>query len=147
MVTQVKDNTVNSTAEIRGSVEADNRTHNIEIALAFYEAALNRHDFEEASQYLGPTYTQHNPNALDGKEGFAGFLGWLRENHPQSCGIIKRTWADGDYVIMHVLERRHPDDRGDAVVDIFRFENGKIVEHWDVTQAIPEQLAHSNGMI
>ncbi len=117
------------------------------VATAFYEAALNRHDFEEASQYMGPTYTQHNPNAQDGKEGFAGFLAWLRENHPQSRGIIKRTWADGDYVIMHVLERRHPDDRGDAVVDIFRLEDGKVVEHWDVTQSIPETLAHSNGMI
>ena len=118
-----------------------------EIATAFYEAALNRHDFEDAKQYMGPTYTQHNPNALDGPAGFAGFLDFLKENHPLSRGDIKRTWADGDYVIMHVLERRHPDDRGDAVVDIFRFENEKIVEHWDVTQSIPEKLAHDNGMI
>lgn len=120
---------------------------NKRIATAFYEAALNRHDFAEARQYMGATYTQHNPNAADSPEGFAEFLDFLKENHPQSRGIIKRIWADGDYVIMHVLERRHPDDRGDAVVDIFRFENDKIVEHWDVTQAIPEKLAHGNGMI
>ena len=118
-----------------------------EIATAFYEAALNRHDFSDAKQYMGPTYTQHNPNAADSPEGFAAFLEFLKENHPQSRGDIKRIWADGDYVIMHVLERRHPDDRGDAVVDIFRFENEKIVEHWDVTQSIPETLAHGNGMI
>lgn len=118
-----------------------------EIATAFYEAALNRHDFAEARQYMGPTYTQHNPNASDSPEGFAAFLDFLKEHHPQSRGIIKRIWADADYVIMHILERRHPDDRGDAVVDIFRFEDEKIVEHWDVTQSIPEKLAHDNGMI
>lgn len=118
-----------------------------QIATAFYEAALNRHDFQDAKQYMGPTYTQHNPNAADSPEGFAAFLNFLKENHPKSCGIIKRIWADGDFVIMHILERRDPGDRGDAVVDIFRFENEKIVEHWDVTQSIPEQLAHGNGMI
>ena len=127
------------------TVNATEERHK-EIATAFYEAALNRHDFAEARQYMGETYTQHNPNASDSPEGFAAFLDFLKENHPQSCGIIKRIWADGDYVIMHILERRHPDDRGDAVVDIFRFENEKIVEHWDVTQSIPEKLAHDNGM-
>jgi predicted SnoaL-like aldol condensation-catalyzing enzyme len=125
------------------SIEERNKA----IATAFYEAALNNHNYEDAAQYMGVTYTQHNPNAQDDKQGFADFLAWLRENHPLSRGIIKRIWADGDYVIMHVLERRHPDDRGDAVVDIFRFDGDKIVEHWDVTQSIPEKLAHSNGMI
>lgn len=131
------------TVETKADIEEQNKA----VATAFYEAALNRHDFQEAQQHMGPTYTQHNPNAQDGKEGFAGFLQWLRENHPQSCGIIKRIWADGDYVIMHVLEKRHPSERGYAVVDIFRMEDGKVVEHWDVTQEIPEDIAHDNGMI
>ncbi|MBD3848851.1 nuclear transport factor 2 family protein [Bosea sp. SSUT16] len=134
-------------SRIVSSVGTRQEEANKATSIAFYEAALNEHNFEKALQYIGPTYTQHNPNASDDIAGFAGFLAFLRENHPLSRGIIKRIWADGDYVILHVLERRHPDDRGDAVVDIFRLDAGKIVEHWDVTQPIPETLAHANGMI
>lgn len=120
---------------------------NKEIVLAFYEAALNEKDFDKASVYFGDTYTQHNPLAEDGKKGFANFLAFLRETYPDSHGEIRRVWADGDHVILHVLEKRRPEDRGDAVVDIFRVENGKVVEHWDVTQAIPVESANPNGMI
>lgn len=135
------------TAHTVSSQGTEQEEANKQVSIAFYEAALNEHDFEKAKQFMGATYTQHNPNASDDVAGFAGFLAFLREHHPLSRGIIKRVWADGDYVILHVLERRHPDDRGDAVVDIFRLEAGKIVEHWDVTQPIPEKLAHANGMI
>lgn len=134
-------------ADIVSSVGTDQEETNKMVSIAFYEAALNEHNFEKAQAFMGETYTQHNPNASDDIAGFAGFLAFLREHHPLSRGIIKRVWADGDYVILHVLERRHPDDRGDAVVDIFRLQDGKIVEHWDVTQSIPETLAHGNGMI
>jgi predicted SnoaL-like aldol condensation-catalyzing enzyme len=59
---------------------------------------------------------------------------------------IKRVFADGDYVILHVHAVREPGTRGVAVVDIFKLENGKIVEHWDVVQPIPEKAANTNGM-
>lgn len=60
---------------------------------------------------MGETHTQHNPNASGDVAGFAEFLRFLRENHPLSRGVITRICADGNYVILHVLERRHPDDR------------------------------------
>lgn len=122
-------------------------TRNTEIVLAFYEAALNEKDFDKAKQYMGATYTQHNPAAEDGPEGFAGFLAFLRETFPDSHGDVKRVWADGDFVILHVHEKRHPEDRGDAVVDIFRLDDGHIVEHWDVTQSIPADGNNPNPMI
>ncbi len=119
---------------------------NKKTVLEFYEKGLNQKDFEAASRYFGPRYTQHNPNAADGPEGFKAFLQFLREKFPNSHSEIKRAFADGDYVILHVHAVREPGTRGVAIVDIFKLENGKIVEHWDVVQPIPEKSANSNGM-
>ena len=112
----------------------------------FYNKALNDKDFEAASRYLGPRYTQHNPSAADGPEGLKAFLGFLRDKFPRSHSEIKRVFAEGDYVILHVHAVREPGTRGRAIVDIFRLENGKIVEHWDVAQDVPEKAANQNGM-
>jgi predicted SnoaL-like aldol condensation-catalyzing enzyme len=119
---------------------------NIVIVRAFYEAGLNQKDFAAASRYLGDRYTQHNPNAADGPAGFKDFLAYLREKFPQSHSDIKEAFADGDRVILHVHAVRTPGDRGSAIVDIFRLDGGKIVEHWDVVQAIPETAANTNTM-
>jgi predicted SnoaL-like aldol condensation-catalyzing enzyme len=112
----------------------------------FYEKALNQKDFDAAAKYLGPRYTQHNPNAADGPEGLRAFLGFLKEKSPNSRSEIKRVFAAGDHVILHVHAVREPGTRGNAIVDIFRLEDGKIVEHWDVVQPIPEKAANANGM-
>jgi SnoaL-like domain len=69
-----------------------------------------------------------------------------QEKFPASRSEIKRVFADGDYVILHVHAVREPETRGNAIVDIFKLENGKIVEHWDVVQPIPEKAANANGM-
>jgi predicted SnoaL-like aldol condensation-catalyzing enzyme len=119
---------------------------NKKVVVEFYDAAINRKDFEAAAKFFGPRYVQHNPMAPDGIEGFKGFLGFLREKFPQSRSEIKRVWAEGDYVILHVHAVRTPGARGSAIVDIFKLENGKIVEHWDVIQEIPEKAANNNGM-
>jgi predicted SnoaL-like aldol condensation-catalyzing enzyme len=119
---------------------------NKKTVVEFYEKAINQKDFEAASKYLGPRYTQHNPNAADGATGLQEFLQSLRERYPNSHSEIKRVFADGEYVILHVHARREPGTRGNAIVDIFRLENGRIVEHWDVNQEIPEKAANTNGM-
>jgi predicted SnoaL-like aldol condensation-catalyzing enzyme len=113
---------------------------------ALYDAVLNQKDFEKASQYLGPRYTQHNPNAADGPEGLKGFIAFLKDKFPNNRSEIKRIFADGDYVIVHVHAVREPGTRGNAIIDIFKLENGKVVEHWDVVQPIPEKPANNNGM-
>src|SRR5215510_9042729 len=119
---------------------------NKKIVVEFYEKAINQKDFDAASTYLGSRYTQHNPNAADGPEGLRAFLGFLREKFPNSKSEIKRVFAEGDYVILHVHAVREPGQRGSAIVDIFKLENGKVVEHWDVVQPIPEKAANNNGM-
>jgi predicted SnoaL-like aldol condensation-catalyzing enzyme len=121
-------------------------TSNKEAVVAFYEAALNAKDFDAASRYLGPSYTQHNPRAADGVQGFRNFVAYLKEHAPHSHSEIKRVFADGDFVILHVPKTSGPGDRGVAIVDILRLEHGRIVEHWDVTQEIPERTASGNPM-
>lgn len=114
--------------------------------IEFYEKALNQKDFDAASLYLGSRYTQHNPTAADGPEGFRAFIQFLRDKYPNSHSEIKRVFAEGDYVILHVHSIREPGTRGRAIFDLFKLENGKIVEHWDTVQDIPEKSANDNGM-
>ena len=119
---------------------------NRKAVLAFYEKGLNQKDADSALAYVGDRYVQHNPNAADGPEGFKKFIGFLREKFPNSHSEIKRSFVDGDYVILHVNAVREPGTKGNAIVDIFKLENGKIVEHWDVVQPIPENPANNNTM-
>ncbi|MCY1372123.1 SnoaL-like domain protein [compost metagenome] len=125
---------------------AEQEAANKAAVLAFYEKGLNQKDADAALTYVGDRYVQHNPNAADGPEGFRQFIAFLRDKFPQSHSEIKRVFTDGDYVILHVHAVREPGARGSAIIDIFRLEHGKIVEHWDAVQPIPEQSANSNGM-
>ena len=119
---------------------------NKKVAQAFYEAAINRKDYTEAAKYLGSQYKQHNPTAADGAEGLKGFIDFLKARFPNQRGEIKRVIAEGDLVVLHVHSTRGDNTPGRAIVDIFRVEKGRIVEHWDVIQDIPEKASNSNGM-
>jgi predicted SnoaL-like aldol condensation-catalyzing enzyme len=119
---------------------------NKKIVIDFYEKGLNQKDFDAAAKYFGPRYIQHNPSAPDGIEGFKRLVTLLKEKFPNSHSEIKRAIAEGDYVVLHVHSVREPGQRGRAIVDMFRLENGKIVEHWDVIQDIPEKSANDNTM-
>jgi len=120
---------------------------NKETVVAFYDAAINDKDFEAASEYLGGMYIQHNPMAADGPEGLKAFLDFAKENLGSFKVEFKRVLADGDFVMVHAhATSGQPGDRGSAVMDIFRLENGKVVEHWDVIQPIPETARNENTM-
>ncbi len=128
-------------AASKRQMEANKKT-----VLAFYDAAINKKDFEAAKKYFGAQYKQHNPIAADGPEGLKGFIAFLKDKFPNAKSEFKRLFADGDYVIVHVHAVREPGTRGNAIIDIFRLEKGKVVEHWDVTQPIPEKAANDNTM-
>jgi len=128
------------------AADASQMDANKKVVVEFYDAAINQKNFEAASKFLGPRYTQHNPRAADGPEGLKAFLAFLREKFPDYHSEIKRIFADGNYVILHVHNVPTAGSRGNAIIDIFKLENGKIVEHWDVRQEIPEQAANANTM-
>jgi predicted SnoaL-like aldol condensation-catalyzing enzyme len=129
-------------AQVANMAEESNK----ETVVAFYDAAINDKDFAAASAYLGDKYIQHNPLAADGPEGLQAFLEFARENLGGFKVEFKRVLADGDFVIVHAHATNGPNDRGNAVMDIFRLEDGKVVEHWDVMQPIPETAQNDNTM-
>lgn len=122
---------------------------NTQTVLAFEETAFNKHEVEEAfDRYVGPTYKQHDPQLVDGKDGAVKALSFVLANaFPKSRVIVKRTVAQDDMVAVHVLWVQKPGEtRGQARVDLYRLENGRIVEHWDVVQDVPEKSANDNAM-
>jgi predicted SnoaL-like aldol condensation-catalyzing enzyme len=120
---------------------------NKKIAVSFLTMIFNEHKVAEAFElYSVPDYKQHNPYAASGAKPAIDFLGSYMKQNPQCRTDIKRVIAEGDLVAIHNNPKSNPSDRGRAVVDIFRIENGKVVEHWDVVQDVPAQSANSNTM-
>jgi len=120
---------------------------NKEIVTAFFRMMFQDREIDEAVRlYVSPNYVQHNPYMRDGVGPMVDFFPPYFDQHPQAIVEIKRVIADGDLVVIHNQWRDSPEDRGQAVVDIFRVDKGKIVEHWDVSQEIPENPANQNGM-
>jgi predicted SnoaL-like aldol condensation-catalyzing enzyme len=120
---------------------------NKQVVAAFYDLAFNEHKPAEAMEkYVGTTYTQHNPFVADGKEPFIAYFTGFYRNHAHAKTVVKRLIADGEYVVVHAHSTADATDRGRAVIDIFRLDHGKIVEHWDAAQAVPEKSVNSNTM-
>jgi predicted SnoaL-like aldol condensation-catalyzing enzyme len=100
---------------------------------------------EAAQKYGGPYYTQHNLQAPDGFEAFVRFVEGFVEQSPPMSLEINRALAEGDMVVTHSLLTTSPKDRGTALADFFRLEDGKVVEHWDVVP-VPESAAKDHPM-
>jgi predicted SnoaL-like aldol condensation-catalyzing enzyme len=126
--------------------ETEQLERNKATVAAFYRHAIVGKDFEAARALVGPTYTQHNPRIADGLEGLAQFIDSIKRDFPDLTVEVKRLVAEGNYVVGHVHGIRVPGQAGTAIVDIFRFEDTRIVEHWDVMQPIPEDAANDNTM-
>jgi predicted SnoaL-like aldol condensation-catalyzing enzyme len=108
---------------------------------AFYDAVFNKHDLAAVDRDIGATYIQHNPAAADGKAALKAFMAPYFQANPGAKATILRSAADGDLVFLHVHAQASDQDPGVAVVDIFRVADGKIVEHWDVVQRVPDRTA------
>jgi predicted SnoaL-like aldol condensation-catalyzing enzyme len=119
---------------------------NKRLVLAFYAQIIGRKDFEAGRKYMGATYRQHSPYATDGHEGLASFVKFFRENFPNHRYEVKKVIAEGDMVVLHLHGMGGMNPHGEQVVDFFRVKDGKVVEHWDVIQAIPERSDNPNGV-
>ena len=113
---------------------------------AYYETAFGGEPELAVERYMGSRYVQHNPEAGDGPAAVINFVHDLRRKNPEVRLEIKRIFGEGDFVITHSHLILRPDDPGLALADFFLLENGKVVEHWDVIQAVPNSAANRNGM-
>lgn len=135
--------------ENAASVSKDNVTEkekNKKMVVDFYNEVFNKHNIDIIPKYVSEDYKQHNPFVADGRKAFMDFFKEDFVKNPNSSAEIKRVVAEGDTVALHVHSRTNSQDKGVAIVDIFRIKDGKIVEHWDVIQEIPNEAANNNTM-
>ncbi|MEZ5239208.1 MAG: nuclear transport factor 2 family protein [Microthrixaceae bacterium] len=137
----------NNTPERRvrlGMPTLDENTRNVK---AFYDLMFNQNRPAEAiERFAGAEYRQHNPDVGDGKDAFVEYFERMAAEHPGKRVEFVRSVAQGDLVVLH-CKQTWPGDEVYAGIDIFRVDDdGKVVEHWDVLQAVPETSANGNGM-
>jgi predicted SnoaL-like aldol condensation-catalyzing enzyme len=114
-----------------------NRAIMTDFVTLLYEQRAPRAAFEK---YVHEGYIQHNPIIADGRENA---LKWLEPVFAKQDAEIqvRRVLVDGEYATVQIIGRMSPADPGSAIINIFRLEDGVIVEHWDVTQAMPAATA------
>lgn len=112
----------------------------------FWNELFNNHNVNVIDNAVDSTYIQHNPTYPDGKAAFKTAVAGFLKEYPESSAEIKHIIVEKNYVFIHNHIKLNAKERGQAAVDIFRVENGKIVEHWDVIQDIPEKSESGNAM-
>jgi predicted SnoaL-like aldol condensation-catalyzing enzyme len=115
-------------------------------AVAFLEMVVAGKVREAYAEHVGPGFKHHNPYFRGDGESLLAGMAQDAEQFPHKEFAVQRALQDGDLVAVHSRLRHSPDERDMAVVHIFRFEDGRIAEFWDIAQVAPEDVANEHGM-
>ncbi len=146
-----------ATFDNEGAVDAmdtSNRENlsNRQVSERFIEVFYNQNRLTDGFEaWVHPDYIQHDPNSPSGRDPTIEVLAAHMQANPEMTHDVKRViygeeGPDGTLVAVHYHFKRAPDDRGSAVVDIYRVKDGYLVEHWDVIQPVPEEALNDNTM-
>ncbi len=119
---------------------------NKDTAVSFFKLASSGKVDEAYSKFVGDGFRHHNPFFEGSAESFRAAMKENAVQNPDKVLEVKRAIAEGEFVVVHSHVRQKPGDLGAAVVHIFRFEKGHIVELWDLGQPVPEKSPNQNGM-
>ena len=115
-------------------------------AISFYKMAYEGNPSQAIEDYVGSEYIQHNPDVGDGKKSFIEYFDRMQSEYPEKSIKFVRAVSEGDLVSLHT-HQLWPENEEYITMDFFRFDNlGKIVEHWDSIQKIPQRSLNSNTM-
>lgn len=117
-----------------------------ELVVALFTAVFVDHDPEATRQLVTPDYIQHNPQVQTGADGLAELIPLVEQ--VGMTVTTHRVIAEGDMVVLHnTLENAGAFGAETiAAFDVFRVEDGKVVEHWDNLQPVPETTVSGRGM-
>jgi predicted SnoaL-like aldol condensation-catalyzing enzyme len=127
-------------------MHTEQEERNLKAVLDFYEVVINGQQFDRAAEFLDEDYIQHKPEVETGAKGVLDFVRSIYAESPHHEARVIRSFVDGDYVILHVNILNAVEAPNLAVMDIFRVENGKLVEHWDVASPVPNTAKNVNGV-
>ena len=119
---------------------------NKESAIDFLKLASSGKVREAYSKFVGEEFKHHNPYFEGSAEALEAGMQENADQNPEKTLDVKQALAEGDLVAVFSEVHHRRGDRGAAVMHIFRFANGRIVELWDVGQEVPETSPNKHGM-
>ncbi len=109
------------------------------LVLSLMQEVIGDKNINAIDKYIDETYIQHNPYSPDGRAALKEFLGGLFKGKVPKKVEVLRVAADGDLVFVHWRDRGEFFGTESSFIEIWRIENGKLVEHWDVIQGMPDK--------
>ena len=117
------------------------------LVAAYVAEVWNGKNVDAVKRFVSDDLVQHNPNLPNGRGALEDFMRDFFQNVPQGEFVLARLIAEGDLVVSHALFRVNAEDRGTSVVDLYRVHDAKLIEHWDVKEAVPAESASGNPVV
>ena len=117
-----------------------------DVATNFLQMCATGRSREAFSQYAAPSFRHHNPHFPGDADALAYAMDENARQFPEKRLEVKRALEEGDFIAVHSFVKHTADEKGYALVHIFRFEEGRVAELWDIAMAVPAESPNQYGM-